>query len=373
MTNPTSLFFYGTLRHAPLLRAVLGRGARAVPARLADHAVSAVQGAGHPMIVARQGATADGVLVEDLTSEDLARLDFYEGFHGYNTQTLVVETDAGAKSAQVYFPNSTIPAAGHDWDFAAWQAQWGETVARAAEEVMDHRGVTSAADIARSYPQILMRAASALRAAAEPAPTTLRSDMPATGVEVAHSRRPYMNYFAVTEQDLRFPRYNGGKSETVTRAAFLMADAVTVLPYDPVRDRVLVIEQFRYGPYLRGDPTPWLLEPIAGRIDPRESAEDAVRREAREEAGVSMDVLHHISSYYPSPGGMTEYLLSYVGIAELPDDAGGIGGLEDEHEDIRAHVISFDHFMTLVNSGEVTTGPLVLTAYWLALNRAKLA
>ena len=149
-------------------------------------------------------------------------------------------------------------------------------------------------------------------------------------------------------------------------------DAAVVLPYDPFRDRVLLIEQFRMGPYGRGDPQPWLLEAIAGRIDGAETPEDAARREAREEAGLELRDLLPASNYYPSPGAKAEFLYTYIGLANLPDGIAGIGGAQGENEDIRAHVVSFDVLMDLVASGEITAGPLVLLAHWLAARRPAL-
>ncbi|MEL7115301.1 MAG: NUDIX domain-containing protein, partial [Pseudomonadota bacterium] len=167
--------------------------------------------------------------------------------------------------------------------------------------------------------------------------------------------------------------FNGEMSETVKRAAFVSGDAVTVLPYDPRRDRVLVIEQFRFAPFVRGDRHPWSLEPVAGRIDAGETPEEAVRREMREEVSLDLGALHHIGSYYPSPGAVTEYLYSYIGIADLPDKAAGIGGLEDEAEDIRGMLLGFDELMALVSSSEAQNGPLILSALWLAAHRSDLA
>ncbi len=119
---------------------------------------------------------------------------------------------------------------------------------------------------------------------AEPAPATLRRQASADDVVVAELRHPYTWFFGVEEADLRFRRFDGSLSPQVTRAAFISGDAVTVLPYDPVRDCVMLVEQFRFGPYARGDTNPWSLEPIAGRIDAGESPQTAARREAQEEA-----------------------------------------------------------------------------------------
>ena len=128
------------------------------------------------------------------------------------------------------------------------------------------------------------------------------------------------------------------------------------------------MEQFRAGPLARGDAQPWSLEAIAGRIDAGETPEEAARREALEEAGLTLGPLRQIAAYYPSPGAVNEYLYSFVAQCDLPDGIAGIHGLASESEDIRGHLISLDHLMALVRSGEVNTAPLILTALWLAQN-----
>jgi nudix-type nucleoside diphosphatase (YffH/AdpP family) len=189
---------------------------------------------------------------------------------------------------------------------------------------------------------------------------------------MASRRQVYANYFAVEESDLTFRRFDGEMSREVNRAVFISGDAAVVLPYDPVRDRVLLVEQFRMGPHGRGDPQAWLIETVAGRVDGGETPEEAALREAREEAGLDISELIPALNYYPSPAAMAEYLYTFVGIADLPDDAAGIGGLEGEAEDIRAHVVPFATLMELVESGEANTAPLALLAYWLDRNRTRI-
>jgi ADP-ribose pyrophosphatase len=203
-------------------------------------------------------------------------------------------------------------------------------------------------------------------------PTTLRRATGASDVEVVGHRVPYAGYFRVEEYDLRFRRFDGAMSAPVGRTAFVTGDAVTVLPYDALRDRVLLIEQFRPAPFVRGDAECWSLEAIAGRVDAGETPEVAARREAVEEAGLVLGELLPVAGYYPSPGAVAEYLYSYVALTDLPDGTAGVFGLEGEAENIRGHLVAFDALMGLVDSGEINNAPLLLTALWLARERASL-
>ena len=372
MTSSTSLFLYGTLRHRPLLEVVLGRSPEIRPARLAGFRVMAVRGETYPAIREAPGEVADGVLLTGVTAKDQARLDFYELDYHYGLREVSVETEGGQHPARLYFPTEKQPPADGAWALADWVEAHGDAAQRAARELMSLHGQVTAAEAKGLYPPMLVRAWSSIRAERFPVPSDLRQGMAAEAVRTVEKRQPYTEFFAVSEQDIRFPLFAGGHSETVRRAAFVSADAVTVLPYDPGRDRVLLIEQFRFGIYARGDQSPWSLEPVAGRIDPGETAEAAVRREAIEEAGLSLGELHRIGAYYPSPGTLTEHLISYIGIADLPDAATGIGGVADEAEDILSHIISFQRLMELLETGEAANGPLILSAQWLALHRERL-
>lgn len=208
--------------------------------------------------------------------------------------------------------------------------------------------------------------------AAQIVPATQRRVAVPDDVAVLTRAERFAGFFAVEEQGLRFRRFDGTLSDPVNREAFVSGDAVTVLPYDPVRDRVLLIEQFRVGPHLRGDANPWQLEAIAGRIDDGETAEATAIREAKEEAGIEINRLMPIAGYYPTPGAVTEFLYSYLALVDLPDSAIGTFGLATESEDIRVHLVSFDRLMQLCASGEVGNAPTLLSALWLARERPTL-
>lgn len=203
-------------------------------------------------------------------------------------------------------------------------------------------------------------------------PATLRGAHSPDDVQVQTRAEPYAAFFAVEEQDLRFRRFDGTLSAPVRRAGFVSGDAVTVLPYDAARDQVLLIEQFRFGPHLRGDANPWQLEAIAGRIDGGETPEIAAIREAKEEAGLVLDRLVPIAGYYPTPGMAAEFLYSFLALVDLPEGTAGTFGLQSESEDIRGHLVSFDRLMELCSSGEVGNAPTLLSALWLARERPRL-
>lgn len=375
MTAP-SIFLYGTLRHRPLLELVAGSAAlRLAPARAPGYRVESVDGGSYPALVpGGEGDAAEGLLLHAPPEPLRARLDWYEAGFGYAPRPIRVTMAAGEVAAIVYLPDHPPPTEG-PWSLEAWVARWWPLTRYAADEVMSYYGELSPAEVARRYPMIRARAASRLRAEQDPTPPGPLGLPPAPLVEVKARRRVYSNFFTVEEQDLRFRRFDGTMSEVVTRAGFIAADAVTVLPYDPVRDRLAVVEQFRAGPFMRGDAHPWTLEAIAGRIDAGESAEDCARREAGEEAGLELGPLERISAYYPSPGAVSEYVISFVAICDLterPDRVAHVGGVAAEHEDIRTLVLPFDEAMGLLAQGALRCGPLNLSLLWLAGNRARL-
>ncbi|MDU8913205.1 gamma-glutamylcyclotransferase [Aestuariicoccus sp. MJ-SS9] len=366
------LFFYGTLRHVPLLRIVLGRkDVSAVPATLPGHGVWWVAGESFPMIAPDPGRAAPGVLVQGLSDADVARLDFYEGGFAYTLRDVTVDTDAGRAPARVYFPDAGAWDKGEVWDLDDWAARWGRITEDAATEAMAHFGKDAAEDIQALLPFFRARAWSR-QLAQEGAPQTLRSTMTRRDVAIRRDRPGYDGFFRIHAFDVDYAKFHGGRSETVSREGFVAFDAALVLPYDPVTDQVLMIEQLRYGPILRDDPAPWTLEPIAGLIDAGEAPADSARREAEEEAGLTLGELQLMTRVYASPGYTSEFFHCYLGLCDLSGYRAGVNGLDSEHEDIRSHLLSFDAAMALVDSGEVNAGPLAMMLLWLARKRDSL-
>ncbi|QUJ77695.1 NUDIX domain-containing protein [Sulfitobacter albidus] len=364
----TTLFFYGTLRHLPLLEIVLGRRVDpgdVTPATLPRHAARGVAEGPFPTLIVEEGSRARGLRVQNLTEQDIARLDFYEGGFDYD---LVDVTLTGGLGARVYVSPPGIWTPTDPWDLDDWVARWAEMSCHAAREVMGYFGQRDRAQIAARFGQIRTRAWSKVLAGAQaPRQGTLKGR-----VDVADSRRPYLGFFGVEEADLRHSLFGGGMSAQVERSWLVGADAAIVLPYDPARDRVMVVEQMRVGPLGRGDAELWQLEPIAGRIDPGETPQEAAHREAQEEAGLSLRALEPVAECYASPGTTTDFFHIFVGLADLPDDATGIGGHLAEQEDIRSHIMGFPDFLAMAERRATANAPLTLLAYWLAHHRTRL-
>ncbi len=244
-----------------------------------------------------------------------------------------------------------------------WPADYAAALARALVAIDPAR---PAASIRARLPRIGDWVAAKLRAARE---TPARIGPPAgpdgARFEITSVTEPYAHFFSLEDVRLRHRRYRGDWSGTLERAVFVSGDAVVVLPWDPVRDRVMLIDQFRVAPALRGDNEPWLYEAVAGRIDQLETPQEAALREAREEAGITLGRLIPAPHHYPSPGASAEMLYLFLGIADLPDGSDGLGGLESEAEDIRSHVIDREALAGMVRQGLIRNGPLLVLALWL--------
>ena len=302
----------------------------------------------------------------------MARLDYYEAPYGFTRGEAEVVCEGDLVKAEIYQPAANVEVPDDDWSLRAWQSRFGELIREAAFEIMDGFGTVKPAQIASRMPVILARSQQRLNARKSRTPVKLRKPHSRDDVTLHTRSRAYSHYFALDDLTVSHKTFEGKKSPQMDRAVFVASDAVTVLPYDPKRDRVLLIEQFRVGCYLREDPNPWSLEAIAGRQDPGESLEDTARREAKEEAGIELGALHRATSYYSSPGATTEYLTTFVGIADLPDGIEGVGGLEEEAEDIRSLLVPFADLIKAVETGEAENAPLILSALWLLANRERL-
>lgn len=191
--------------------------------------------------------------------------------------------------------------------------------------------------------------------------------MAADDYEIVAREAGYDGFFRLDRLSVRFRRYDGGWSE-ITREVLERGHAAGVLLYDPARDKVVLVEQFR-APAVDAPGGPWLIETVAGIIEAGETPEDVARRETAEETSLAVGALERIGAFMLSPGGASEFITLYLGRVDSRD-AGGVHGIDDE--DIRTVVMDTDDALAAVADGRIVAANAVIALQWLALNRARL-
>ncbi len=187
--------------------------------------------------------------------------------------------------------------------------------------------------------------------------------------EVLERIEGYRGFFRLDRVRVRFRRYRGGWSAPIEREVFERGHAACVLAYDPARDAVVLVEQFRAAA-VESPGGPWLIETIAGIIEPGEAPDAVVRREAIEEAGLEIGDLLRIGEILVTPGGSSERLVLYCGRCDAAN-AGGIHGLAREGEDIRVVVMTLEAARAAIDDGRIRVANAVIPLLWLALNRER--
>ncbi|HCT5532640.1 ADP-ribose diphosphatase [Enterobacter cloacae] len=185
-------------------------------------------------------------------------------------------------------------------------------------------------------------------------------------VEIIARETLYSGFFSMELYRFRHRLFNGEMSGEIRREIFERGHAAVLLPFDPVRDEVVLVEQIRIAAYDVSE-SPWLLEMVAGMIEEGESVEDVARREALEEAGLIVGRTKPVLSYLASPGGTSERLSIMVGEVDATT-ADGIHGLADENEDIRVHVVSREQAYQWVEEGKIDNAASVIALQWLQLH-----
>ena len=189
-------------------------------------------------------------------------------------------------------------------------------------------------------------------------------------VEIIARETLYSGFFSMDIYRFRHRLFNGEMSGEIRREIFERGHAAVLLPFDPVRDEVVLVEQIRIAAYDVSE-SPWLLEMVAGMIEEGETVEDVARREALEEAGLVVGRTKPVLSYLASPGGTSERLSIMVGEVDATT-AEGIHGLADENEDIRVHVVSREQAYQWVEEGKIDNAASVIALQWLQLHYQKL-
>jgi nudix-type nucleoside diphosphatase (YffH/AdpP family) len=187
---------------------------------------------------------------------------------------------------------------------------------------------------------------------------------------VIHQQRRILDdFFKIEELVVSHERIDGTMSANQRRLVFERGDSVAVLLLNLDTKSVVVVEQFRVPTLVarqREEPSTmdgWIVETVAGMVDPSETREAAAIREALEETGYKIRTPQLISRFFSSPGGTSERVFLYF--AEVRD-AGRIekgGGLDDE--DVEVLHIPLDDFFDRLAQGSIEDPKLLVAAYWL--------
>ena len=180
----------------------------------------------------------------------------------------------------------------------------------------------------------------------------------------------YSGFFRMEKYCLKHTLYGGGWSAEINRELFVRGSCVAVLLYDPERNKVVLIEQFRAGAILNPDRA-WLVEIVAGAIEENETAKEVAYRESIEEAGCEIQELIVINEFYTTPGGASERITLFCGKIDS-SKVGGIHGLDHEDEDIWVRTVDFDEAYRMVENNEIESAIPIIAIQWLALNKEKI-
>ncbi len=198
---------------------------------------------------------------------------------------------------------------------------------------------------------------------------------PHPDLEILSSETQWDKRFALQEIRFRYRRFDGAMSGILTWELWRRGGAVAVLPYDPVADTVVLIEQFRL-PALAAGFAPVVTEVVAGLSDAGEEASVCATRELAEETGLVATHMEHISHFMLMPGGCDEHLTLFAACITAPAvDANGIAGhhgLAEENEDIRVRVVPAEQAIADALAGKFNNAVILVALLWLAAKRAEL-
>ncbi len=189
-------------------------------------------------------------------------------------------------------------------------------------------------------------------------------------VEILEHAVPFKGYYRIDTYRLRHRLFAGGWSEPMNRELLERGHAAAVILFDPERDELVLIEQFRIGafaalasPHGTVKYTPWLLEIVAGIIDDGERPEEVARREAVEEAGCEIREMEFACQFLVSPGVCSESITLFCGRVDA-SGVGGLHGLDEEHEDIRVSAVPVPEAFEWLDEGRFVNATAVIALQW---------
>jgi nudix-type nucleoside diphosphatase (YffH/AdpP family) len=173
------------------------------------------------------------------------------------------------------------------------------------------------------------------------------------------------DYYPLRRADFDWRR-SDGQWQQMRRQSYELGDAISVLPFDRARDKVLLIRQFRW-PVFESGHHQMLIEAIAGKLD-GDDPDTCTRREALEEAGVTLGALHLVSYAFFSPGAVKERVSLFMADYDSSAPRATGGGVVAEGEDIETLEFALDEAMAMIKTGEIIDAKTIILLQWLKLN-----
>jgi ADP-ribose pyrophosphatase len=190
-------------------------------------------------------------------------------------------------------------------------------------------------------------------------------------IEIIEAKTPFERFLRLDTVRFRHRLFSGEWSAPRTYDILRRGTAAAVVLYDPDRDAVVLIEQFRLPALLAGG-SPWQLEVVAGLVDGDEPPEAVAVRETYEETSLRItgEVIP-IQRYLPSCGASDECVFLFCARIDATS-AGGVHGSAAEGEDIRSVVKTVAEIEALLDKGAIENGHTLVALYWLLRHRAEL-
>ena len=187
--------------------------------------------------------------------------------------------------------------------------------------------------------------------------------------KIINKRSLYSGFFNLNKVEFVHQKHDGSWTKNIEREVFSGSHVATLLPYDPIKKEIVLIQQFRAGVISKYDDD-YLYEIVAGMIDKNELPEDTARRECLEETGCKVNKILPILDYFPAPGSSESHYHIFLG--EINSFEGQrIMGLENENEDILVKSFNIDDVRKMMNKNIIKNGLTLIALQWFFLEYYK--
>ena len=187
--------------------------------------------------------------------------------------------------------------------------------------------------------------------------------------KIINKKNLYSGFFSMNKYEFIHQKHNGEWTSKVEREIFEGVHVSSLLPYDPIKKEIILIQQFRAGVLSRYDKN-YLYEVVAGIIDEGENPEETAIRECLEETGCVVKKILPIQTYFPSPGSSESYYHIYLGEVNSFDGE-RIRGLEKENEDILVKSYKIDEVRQMLKEKKIINGLTLIALQWFFLEYCK--